>query len=244
MNVQFPVELQNQIEQAILTGDFAVGQTVEVGSLAVRFHVSPQAILLVLLAEHRKGLVAQQAAAGFTILGYGTPSIDSVFQHTSKAGLKPTSEMRGTQIEPATVDVATRLKVALGAPVYRLDRTRLVNGQVLANQTNVIPFEVCAGLEHDDVSHASFQQLIENKYHAITAEMQEEFAMTQATDADASVLGLPVGTPILAIERLASSITAMPLILTKIHVRPDRFQYIAALWPSAQRLLEQHGLNT
>jgi DNA-binding GntR family transcriptional regulator len=118
-----------------------------------------------------------------------------------------------------------------------------VNGEVLANQTNVIPFEVCPGLENDDVSRASFQQLIDGKYHAVTVEMKEEFAIIPATAQDQQILGLADDDQILDIQRTALSATDQPLIWTDIHVRPDRFDYVAALWPSAKRMLEEYQLK-
>jgi GntR family transcriptional regulator len=196
-------------------------------------------MLEVLLSEHRKALLARDGAKGFRVLGLIAPQVESVFQHTSRVGFKPSSVMRGITIEPASIDVAMRLDVPAGAPVYRLDRTRLVNGEVLANQTNMIPYEVCAGLENDDVSHASFQQLIDGKYRAVTREMKEEFTILSATEQDSEILGLAPGTPVLSIRRLALSATSSPLIWTDLHFRLDRFDYVAALWPAAKTLVEK-----
>lgn len=239
MEIHFPIELQCQVEQAIIQGEWATGQSINPTSLSAHFQVAVEDTQAVLRAEYRKGLLAQDAADKFRVLGLVAPKMESVFQHTSKIGFKPSSIMRGVVIEPASKEIAQRLDVPFSAPVYRLDRTRLVNGEVLANQINVIPFEVCPGLENDDVSHASFQQLIDGKYHAVTSQMKEEFTLGTATVQDQQILGLGPGAPILVIQRLASSATSRPLIWTEIHVRPDRFDYVAALWPSAKELLRE-----
>ena len=239
MEIHFPVELQRQMEQAIVAGELPVGQLVNATELAARFHSLLDKMQEVLLSEHRKGLLTRDGAKGFRVLGLIAPQVESVFQHTSKVGFKPSSVMRRVTIEPASIEIALRLEVPVGAPVYRLDRTRLVNGEVLANQTNMIPYEVCAGLENDDLSHASFQQLIDGKYRAVTTEIKEEFAILPATEQDSEILGLAPGAPVLSIRRLALSATSSPLIWTDIHVRPDRFDYVAALWPAAKTLLEQ-----
>lgn len=239
MEIHFPVELQRQVEQAIVAGELPVGQLVNTPGLAARFHALLDEMQVVLLSEHRKGLLVCDSANEFRVLGLSAPQVESVFQHTSKVGFKPSSVMRGVTIEPASIEIAAKLDLPISAPVYRMDRTRLVNGEVIANQTNVIPFEVCVGLENDDVSHASFQQLIDGKYRAVTKEMREEFAMATATAQDQEILGLDPGSPILVIQRLALSATSSPLIWTDIHVRPDRFDYVAALWPSAKKLLER-----
>lgn len=244
MEIHFPVELQGQIEKAIVLGELRVGQLVNATGLAARFHSSLDKMQEVLLSEHRKALLTRDGAKGFRVLGLIAPQMESVFQHTSRVGFKPSSVMRGVMIEPASIEIAMRLEVPVGAPVYRLDRTRLVNGEVLANQTNVIPYEVCAGLENDDVSHASFQQLIDGKYRAVTTEMKEEFTILTATEQDSEILSLALGASVLSIRRLALSATSSPLIWTDIHVRLDRFDYVAALWPSAKTLLEQFQSRT
>jgi DNA-binding GntR family transcriptional regulator len=243
VNVNFPVQLQRQLELAIVKGELSAGQLVTVENLAAQFHAPLEDMQQVLFSEWRKGLVAQNAEHAYRVLGLIQPRVESVFQHTSKIGFKPTSVMRGVTIEPATPVIAQKLNLPIGAPVYRLDRTRLVNGEVLANQTNLIPYEVCAGLENDDVSHASFQELIDGKYHAVSVEMKEEFAIIPATVQDQQILSLAAGTQILDIQRTALSATAQPLIWTDIHVRPDRFDYVAALWPSAKKLLEEFQLK-
>jgi GntR family transcriptional regulator len=243
LKVDFPIELQRKIELAIVTGELPVGESVTASDLAAKFHAPLGEMLQVLGAAWRKGLVAKTSEQEFQILGLIAPRVESVFQHTSKIGFKPTSVMRSLTIEPATLEIGMKLGLAIGAPVYRLDRTRLVNGEVLANQTNVIPFEVCPGLENDDVSRASFQQLIDGKYHAVTVEMKEEFAIIPATAQDQQILGLADDDQILDIQRTALSATDQPLIWTDIHVRPDRFDYVAALWPSAKRMLEEYQLK-
>lgn len=240
MEIRFPVELQCQVEQAIVAGEFAVGRLIGATDIAVRFEAPLDDIRTVLQSEHRKGLVVRETRDDYRVLGLRPPRVESVFQHTSKSGLTPSSQVRGIFLEPADSDIAARLQVPVGAPVYRLDRTRLVNGEVLANQTNLIPFEVCTGLENDDVSHKSFQQLIDGQYRAVTTELQEEFAVLRATRQDLEILGLSPGAETLAIRRLALSATSSPLIWTDIHIRPDRFAYVAALWPSAKEMLKQY----
>ena len=239
VEIRFPIELQQQVEQAIVQRKWAIGQSLMATKLTIEFHASLSEMQTVLRAEHRKGLLAVEDADTFRVLGIAAPQTESVFQHTSKMGFKPSSVMRNVAIAPASVEIAQRLELALGDPVYRLERTRLVDGQVLANQINVIPFQVCPGLEKDNVSHASFQQLIDLKYHAVTTQMQEEFAVVAATRQDEQILDLKPDTKLLAIRRLALSATMRPLIWTDIHVRADRFDYVAALWPSAKPLLEQ-----
>jgi GntR family transcriptional regulator len=174
----------------------------------------------------------------FRILGLVSTTMESVFTHTAKAGLKPTSLVRAVEVEPATPEVAEKLAVEVGSPVFRYVRTRNVDGQALANQTNYIPFEVCPGLEHDDVFRFSFQKLLETKYFAVLSEMQEWFRLTPASHEDREILNLPPGSSVLIIERIALGATAWPLVWANLRIHPDRYEYVSALWPQAAHLLK------
>jgi GntR family transcriptional regulator len=192
----------------------------------------------VLAAAHRKGLV-EPVENGYRVIGVIDPTLTSIFQHAERSGMKPTSEIRAATIEPASEQVVAKLAVPLGAPVYRLVRTRNVNGEVVANQVNFIPYEVCPGLENDDMTHFSFQRLLEVKYHAVFSELKEEMEIRLATESDREILGLPEGAHVLVVQRVSYSITGQPVVWAEIHIRTDRFQYVEQLWPAAAPLLQQ-----
>lgn len=240
LNTEYPSELQVRFEGAIVEGRFAPGERVSVDHLAAEFQAPRDQVLQILLAAHRKGLVDRIASESkVRVLGLPTTAFASVFTHTARAGFKPTSLVREVEVEAATPLVAGKLRLEAGSPVYRYVRTRNVDGQPLANQTNYMPFDVCPGLEHEDVSRYSFQKLLEEKYHAVLVEMVEDYQLTPVTGQDRDVLGLPEGAPVLVVDRIALSATGWPLVWASIRIRPDRFDYVAALWPQAAELLKQ-----
>ena len=237
VDIAFPVQLQQQVEQAILSGQLETGQLVAVEATAAQFSASSEAMRTVLLAQHRKGLVKQQGDL-FEIVGITGPTLDSLFQHTSKAGQKPASQVRAAVIVPCPEAAAVNIDVPTGAPVYRLERTRMVDDQVLANQVNYIPFEICPGLENDDLSHYSFQKLLEQKYHTVIPEMKEDIRIVPGTPKDLEILSLPAGAPVLVVERLSFSANHVPVVWADIHIRTDRYHLVASLWPKAAAVLQ------
>lgn len=233
----FPRDLQQRFEADIVNDRIPRGLKAGIELFTARYDASPEDMHRVLRAGYRKGLV-QPAGDEFEVLGLLTPQVESLFQHTSRAGLSPTSQVRQVVIEPAAEEAARRLDVPIGSPVYRLERIRVVNGEVVANQVNFIPYEVCPGLESDDLTRSSFQMLLEGKYHAVVARAHEEVALRVADEADRDVLGLTVESPVLIVRRLSLSRTEQPLVWADIHIRPDRYRYVASLWPQAARLLD------
>jgi len=239
LDVSFPAALQQQVEAAIVRGDRARGSTLAPGDLTREYGASPADVERVLAAAHRKGLVKPLPAGeeGYLVLGLERASFSSVFTHTAESGLQPRSLVRQVEIVPASAEMAEKLEVGMGSPVYRYVRTRYVNEEALANQINYMPQEVCPGLEHDDVTRHSFQKLLEKKYATVFAGMKEHFSMVEANEEDREILGLPAGSAILLIERVALSATTRPVVWANIRIRPDRYAYVAALWPEAAELL-------
>lgn len=241
MNLSFPSKLQSRFEKALIEGECPRGETRTIDDLARQFQAPVEQMRQVVLAAHRKGLLDRAGVEGeeFRILGLAESAFSSVFTHTAEAGLKPSSRVRQVEIEPATAEVAAKLSVAVGSPVYRYVRTRYADERALANQTNYMPFEICPGLENDDVSRYSFQKLLEGKYHTVLCDMKEEYHLVPAIDEDCEILGLPKDSSVLLIERIALSATGWPVVWANIRIRPDRYQYVAALWPQAAAILGQ-----
>jgi GntR family transcriptional regulator len=243
MNISFPAQLQKQFEDALRRQSLPKGSRYTSSELAEQFQASTADMEAVLLAEVRKGLVSL-SERGWHIADVPTQGLDSLFQHTSRAGMKPTSAVRAAVIEPANAAAASRLSLPTGAPVYRLERTRIVNEEVLANQVNYIPYEISPGLENDDLSQYSFQKLLEERYCTMITEIREDMRIEPGSAKDTEILGLPVHSPVLVIERLSYSPSHLPVVWADIHIRTDRYHYVACLWPNASQVLREHGLNT
>jgi GntR family transcriptional regulator len=243
MNISFPTQLQKQFEDSLRRQTLPKGGRYTPGELAEQFQASTADMEAVLLAEARKGLV-YPSGEGWQILDLSKEGLDSLFQHTSRAGLKPASNVRAAVIEPASEAAASRLSLPAGAPVYRLERTRIINGEVLANQVNYLPYEVSPGLENDDLSQYSFQKLLEDRYCTIITEIREDMRIEPGSAKDTEILGLPADSPVLVIERLSFSPSHLPVVWADIHIRTDRYHYVASLWPNASQILGEHGLNT
>lgn len=242
MKLEFPRQVARRFEQAIADHTLAVARLVTCEEMAKRFGATPAEMSQVLLASQRKGII-QPRENCFEILGVMEPTLDSLFQHTAKSGMTPSSDVRATVVEPAPPTAAEKLNLPVGAPVYRLERTRNVNGEGVANQVNYIPCEICPGLEEDDMTHHSFQRLLEIKYHVVFAEMKENIFLAPGSESDQKILGLPTGAQVLVIDRIAVGRTGYPLVWADIHIRPDRYHYVAGLWPSAGPLVQSLGTS-
>jgi GntR family transcriptional regulator len=238
---QFPVQVQRAFEQALIARDYSQGETLTVEQLSQRFRVDRDDLAVVISAEVRKGLVRRTGEDRVEVCGLAKPDVSSVFVHAEERGLRPTSEVRAVSPEPASDTVAKRLEVTVGAPIYRFERTRRVKGEPLANQINYMPFEVCPGLEEDDLSQVSFKKLLEEKYLVFLAGAEERIDLVPASMQDRQVLDLEPSSLVLEVDRLARSGSGWPVVWAILHIDPQRYEYVAELWPRAAELLRGQG---
>ena len=236
----FPAELQRKFESSILEGSMPAGSVLYLKSLYQQLNAKPDEMNQVLKSAFRKGLVDCNEDGTFVVRTMAKPTIESVFQHTARMGFKPTTVVREVEIIPSSAEIAQRLKVNPGDLVYLQIRSRLVEGRVLANQNNYLPVEVCPGLEGKDLSHRSFQETLEQDYHAIVMEVEESCRLASANQSDQQILDLSEKDNVVIVERLSLSATKQPLVWADIHVRIDRIDYVAALWPNAAHLIKEN----
>ena len=235
---RFPQELQRSFETDIVSGVLVGGLWLGFADLQNRYQADPSDLSRVLAAALRKGLIEKDSAGAVGILGKSRPAIQSVFQHATKSGLSPRSIVRAVEVVPASAQVARKLGLAEQDSVYRQIRTRLVNDEIVANQNNYIPIEVCPGLEAVDLTHASFQETLEGRYNAVVAHVEERFEIRPGSGQDIDILELEAGANILVVQRLSLSPNRLPLVWADIHVRTDRYHYVRELWPQAAALLQ------
>jgi GntR family transcriptional regulator len=237
---KFPKELQENIELDIVSGDLITGSTVSVAELQKRYQTDSEDLDRVIKSSIRKGLLDRSMAENsFTVLGKSQPTIISVFQHAAKTGMAPRSIVRAVTVLSASEFVAQKLAINAGDPVFQQTRTRMVNDESIANQNNYIPIEVCPGLESVDLSHTSFQTVLEGQFNAVVADIKETFEISPASAEDAEILGMAQGSDVLIVQRLSLSPGGLPLVWADIHVRPDRYHYVKDLWPEAAVFFEQ-----
>jgi GntR family transcriptional regulator, trehalose operon transcriptional repressor len=237
----FPVDLQKKFEMDVVTGALSFGQLFGVSAFQNRYQADAKDAVLVLKSAYRKGLVSREQGETYTITGKSQSSVRSVFQHAAASGLSPKSVVRALKVVPADDAVAATLRVEIGQPVFCQTRIRLVNDEVVANQNNYIPIEVCPTLEEVDLSRRSFQVTLNEDFNTVITEIKEDYAIAAASGEDAAILGLDDGEEVLVVHRLSLSVTGLPLVWADIHVHKNRFHYVEKLWPQAALLLTQGG---
>jgi len=161
------------------------------------------------------------------------PSFDGslfrFFRHlTSEGGRKvPEGRILARSLETPPDDVAAALGLSAKAKAIRLDRLRLIDGQVVLSEEIWLPKARFAALL--DIDLADFDDLLYPFYEArcgqVIASARETLTVDSADEKTARTLGIAEGKPVVVIERLALGFDRKPLEWRRSHGAADTFRY-------------------
>jgi GntR family transcriptional regulator len=125
-------------------------------------------------------------------------------------GLFPESEVLGVADAPASAEEAAKLGLFKGEPVIRIRRVRSLAGQRCIVETIVLAAAVFDGLQQGEIPNNLYNTYAE-RFGVTIAGGHETLKAVAASPDDARDLGLPVGAPLLLIDRVATSIGGRPM---------------------------------
>src|SRR5205823_4956670 len=137
-----------------------------------------------------------------TKIQFGPRLLASFTEEMRGSGVEAGSRVLEQRVEPASEEIAGKLEIAVGSPVFLLRRLRLAGGEPRGLQTAYIPSESVPGIVDLDFGVMSLYQSLESRYRLVPDHaLQKHFAI--AVDGDeASLLQVPDGSPALGGERL------------------------------------------
>jgi len=142
-------------------------------------------------------------------------------------------------LEFAFVVAEPRTKRVLGVDqVLRVRRLNLADGEPFARVTVWCPAELGDRLSRSDVERSPFYELLPVPLGGAT----QTIGAASASAADARLLGIPTGAPVLRCERITTDSDGRPVLLSE-HVFPaHRTEFVVDL-PQAERSIAPSGLR-
>lgn len=144
-------------------------------------------------------------------------------------GMVPTSRLLGTARESADAEIADRLAVGIGDPVYRIDRLRLGDGVPLSVESSVLSADRLPGLTRRMHAAESLHTLLSEDYRVQLMRGEESIEIQPAGPLEAELLGTAVGAPLLVVKRHSFDRDGTPVEWGTSWLRGDRFTFVAHL---------------
>ncbi|MDP1667754.1 GntR family transcriptional regulator [Phaeovulum sp.] len=175
----------------------------------------------------REGIVARRHGAG----SFVTRQIDQPL--SVLVGFSEDMKRRGATVSSRILqklvcspDPSDLLKLGLSPSdlVFRLARVRLSDGEPLAIENAIVPADA---IVPENMGESLYEALRASGHMPVRALQRLRAAVANAQEAQ--LLGVPLGSPVLHIERRAFLANGRPIEVTTSSYRGDRYDFIAEL---------------
>ena len=207
--------------------------------LSTEFKVSRVTVRRALETLRDEGLVESRQGFGWFVatapLQQRLHSLDTIEQQLEERGVHPQRKV----LEFAFVDAPPHVAEVLDSPqVLRVKRLNLADGAPFAVVTVWCPAELGQHLSRRDVERKPFYELLGVELRGAT----QTIGAAAAAEADAALLAVPVGSPVLRCERVTTTVAGNPVLMSE-HIFPaHRTEFVVDL-PQAEPSIVPSGLR-
>lgn len=179
-----------------------------------------------LYREHGRGTYV-----AFPRLQQSLHSLTSFTEDMRRRGMEPGQRILTVDCIPPSKRIHRAL--ALGPEenlVLRVERLRLGNGEPVGIHDAYLPLCGENPITADDLARTgSLYALMRTKHNLIVFDADETLEATIADEIEAQLLQIPVGSPLLLIERTSRMESGRPIEFVRMLYRADRYKYYVHL---------------
>jgi GntR family transcriptional regulator len=140
-------------------------------------------------------------------------------------GLAPSSQVLEQALAAPPQRVAARLNLQPDDAAVKIVRLRLSQDTPLLLETVFVPQRLAPGLEHEDLSQASLYTLLEEQFGLPLDHAQQTLEVTAASDDEAQLFGILLGTMMLLLEGVTYTADEQPVEAFKALYLGDKFKF-------------------
>jgi len=233
-----PVPLYHQLKTALLrdieAGRWRPGDRLPTeDALIARFRVSKITVRQALRDLAQMGYIRREQGRGTFVQGppleEGPRELTSFTGEMRRHGLQATSRVLEQAVVAAPSEIASRLDIPAGAPVFRLRRLRLADGEPMGLQTAYISMRLAPGIDALSFVDASLYEVLASQYSLYPVAARESHQAVPVPEDAAALLRVPAGSPALSAERLTNLADGRPLEYVHSIMRGDRYKIVLDL---------------
>lgn len=234
--------IAEDLRSQVAAGEWGPGRLLpSEAELSAAYDASRVTVRKALESLRAEGLVDARQGFGWFVAGSPVRQtlgrLGTIEAQLSSSGVAPTRRV----LDFGFVKSSRRVRAALGGSVetvLRVRRVNLADGVPFARVTVWCPEALGAGLSRNDVQQSSFYELLDVPLGGAV----QTIGAAAASEADAGVLEVPAGSPVLRCERVTSDVDGRPVLFSE-HVFPAlRTEFVVDL-PAADRSMAPSGLR-
>jgi GntR family transcriptional regulator len=233
-------QIAGELRGRVLAGQFAAGRMLPSESeLSAEFSASRVTVRRALEVLRDEGLVDARQGFGWFVAGdplrQPLGRLATIEEQMAESGVVSERRILEFAFERAPKFVTRVLNTA---QVLRVKRLNMADGEPFAIVTVWCPADLGQHLSRRDVEQSPFYELLEIPLQGAT----QTIGADAATDNDAKLLQVPVGSPVLRCERVTSDASGRAVLLSR-HVFPGhRTEFVVDL-PQAAPSIAPTGLR-
>lgn len=218
--------LSEKIENEYLPGDMMPSER----ELSTRYGLSRTTVRLALQELERLGLVVRQHGRGTFVADRSaqTTNLSQTYSFTEQMremGRDPlTTILEFSEIE-ADKNLADHMGTRIGERLYKLKRLRAADGMPLMVERSYLPVRKFLTLKRPRLERKPLYDIIEQDFREKISSAEEEFYASIARPADAHLLNISEGAPVLDLVRTTFNLHNEIVEYTLSVARADQFKY-------------------
>jgi GntR family transcriptional regulator len=225
-------QVRQQLLARIRSGEWAAGENLpNEYILSLDFDVSIGTVRRAVADLEANGIVVRQQGRGTFVAGRGAGALSEKFagvRGVNGERLEITLELVGITPRSASEAEAVQLPAARGRGVIEIAQRVDCAGRSLGVEVSVLPAALFPRIE----TQMRFGQPLYGvlaDYGLIVTRVADSIGVERATQAEAQILACDVGSPLLAVARLASAIDGQAVELRSARYLPERVRWGGAL---------------
>lgn len=204
-------KIHDKLKQDIQKERYPIGSLLPVeAELEAEYGVSRTTIRKAMSLLAAEGYVEIKQGRGTKVLNYKAKQnfnrITSVTESLRRKGYDVTTKSMQIDKVAAFYPLTDSLGVKEGEMLARVRRLQLADGKPICIMTNHIPYGLVPGLERDSGTFCALYQFLEENYDFNITSTRDRIFAAAASFYEAELLDIPIGTPVLQIERICYSL--------------------------------------
>jgi GntR family transcriptional regulator len=224
------MQVTRRLRADLAEGRLRVGQRLAPErELCTRFGVSRNTLRRALLDLEERGLMAAAGRHGWYVAA--SPLVElaqgphSLTAWAREAGFDLRSRVLQAGLHDAGPLEASALGVSEGAPVYALERLRIVEGLALSLDRSYLPADLAPVLDGIDFATASLYEALAERAGRVPGGRDCILQSATADRRTARLLDIPTGAPLLVVHETVVDQRGRPLEFARLANRGDRWRY-------------------
>lgn len=232
------VQIEEGLADRIESGRLAAGERLpSERDLALALSVSRMTVRQALASLAARGLVERGVGRGTFVresprVVHDLTRVAGFTEEAERQGLEAGAQILAAAEQRAPAQVAQMLGIEAGAPVVRLERVRLGGDQPITLEDSWVPAEHFPGLLEHDLS-GSLYALMREHYELAPVSATERLEPVAARAHEAAALGVPEGSPLMLVERVAYAADDTAVEFARDRHRGDRARFLIHVVPDA-----------